>query len=235
MGKGSIVDKIRDTINDFCNKIGDKGKSEDKKTNAQKGKSNKAFNTTCLVLVGILLLFVSKIFTGGFNQNSQVTFANKQQSEKSDKELKMDESNTTQLSGDSSLEKYNNKLNNQLKNILSKIEGVGSIESMIYFESGEEHVPAINVSGSNSVTDETDTSGGKRQINQNNNGETVVVLNEGSDTKPLITKTNQPKITGVCIVAEGAEDKVTELRITRAVVNLFGLPSEKVQVYPMKK
>jgi stage III sporulation protein AG len=36
-------------------------------------------------------------------------------------------------------------------------------------------------------------------------------------------------------VAEGAENKVTEYRIRKAVTNLFNIPDNKVNVYPMKK
>lgn len=231
MRKDNIVEGIRTGIKDFCNRINGRCKINEEVKVAGKVKENKVFNTSCLVLVGILLILLSKIYTGGFDEKTQNTLGTKQES---DKEQQLNK-NSSQLLGDTLLEKYNEKLNGQLKNILAKIDGVGEIESMIYFESGEEHIPAINSSGSNSITDETDTSGGKRAINQNNTGETVVVLNQGSDTKPLITKTNQPKITGVCIVAGGAEDKITELRIVGAVVNLFGLSEEKVQVYPMKK
>ena len=54
--------------------------------------------------------------------------------------------------------------------------------------------------------------------------------------EPLIVKTYNPKITGICIVAEGAGDKVTELRVRQAVYKIFSSleEEEKVQVYPMK-
>lgn len=68
-----------------------------------------------------------------------------------------------------------------------------------------------------------------------NNGSTVVITNNGSKSEPLIVKTYNPKILGVCIVAEGAENKVTELRISKAITDLFGLSEDKVNVYPMKK
>ena len=53
--------------------------------------------------------------------------------------------------------------------------------------------------------------------------------------QPLIVKKNKPKVTGVLVVAEGAEDKVTEYRIRKAVTNLFDIPDNQVNVYPMKK
>ena len=58
--------------------------------------------------------------------------------------------------------------------------------------------------------------------------------NEGNQ-KPFITKENSPTISGILIVAEGADDRTTELRVKQAAVKLFGLEDEKVVVYPMKK
>ncbi|SQB91495.1 stage III sporulation protein AG [Clostridium tetanomorphum] len=63
----------------------------------------------------------------------------------------------------------------------------------------------------------------------------MVITNNGDKTQPLIVKKNKPKVTGVFIVAEGAENKVTEYRIKKAVINLFNIPDNKVNVYPMKK
>ena len=38
---------------------------------------------------------------------------------------------------------YKEKVQNELVSILGKIEGVGKIETMIYFDSGEEQVQAL--------------------------------------------------------------------------------------------
>lgn len=130
---------------------------------------------------------------------------------------------------------YERQLNSELKGILEQIQGVGKVSVMIYFDSGEEQVPAFNTNDSTTSTTESDNEGGKRQNTQKNNGTTVVITNDGSKSEPLIIKTNKPKITGVCVVAEGAEDKVIALNISKAVVNLFEIPDNKVTVYPMKK
>src|SRR3712207_8212610 len=47
-------------------------------------------------------------------------------------------------------------------------------------------------------------------------------------------ETKKPKITGILVVAEGAEDRMTECRIRKAVTDLFNVPDNKVNVYPMK-
>ncbi|MBD8048388.1 MAG: stage III sporulation protein AG [Clostridium argentinense] len=189
---------------------------KDKKVNS----NNKTFNLILLLLAGITLTIVGSFFKGtkAANITADNNKTNKQQ------EVNIIE---TKMS-------YKEKVQNELVSILGKIEGVGKIEAMIYFDSGEEQVPAFNVNDSKSITKEKDTSGGERDITQENGGSTVVMSNDGGKTEPLIVKTYNPKITGICIVAEGAGDKVTELRVRQAVTNLFGLEEEKVQVYPMK-
>lgn len=140
-----------------------------------------------------------------------------------------------QTSTDRSEQNYENTIQQKLKDTLEKIEGVGKVEVMVSFETGEEQVPAVNINDSTSNTEEKDNEGGTRNTTQKNNGSTVVVTNEGDKSKPLIVKTYKPKVSGVCVVAEGAEDKVTGLRISKAVVDLFNIPDNKVNVYPMKK
>lgn len=131
------------------------------------------------------------------------------------------------------LNDYESQLENKLKTTLEEIQGVGRVQLMIYFESGEESIPAVNINDSKSLTKENDTAGGERNITQENNGRTVVMSNNGNANEPLIVKKYKPTITGVCVVAEGANERVTELRIRQAVINLFNLPENKVNVYPM--
>jgi stage III sporulation protein AG len=235
MSIDDVVKKIANTVRNFeennskskDNITKNQNKFDDLKDNSHKSstQSNKLFNIVVLVMIGILCVIGSNYFKSASKTTlAPIAYDNNQIEVAEDKEqytLK-------------EMEAYEERLSSKLKHILEQIDGVGKAEVMIYFESGEEHIPAINQTDFKSVTDETDTNGGKRKINQDNDGKTVVMLNEGEKTKPFITKTYEPKITGICIVAEGAEDKVTELRINQAVVNLFNLEEEKVNVYPMK-
>jgi stage III sporulation protein AG len=138
-------------------------------------------------------------------------------------------------SSDKVSQDYETAVQDKLKQTLEKIDGVGKVDVMVSFESGEEQVPAVNINDSTSTTQEKDTEGGTRSTTQKNDGSTVVITNQGDKSEPLIVKTYKPKVSGVCVVAEGAEEKVTELRISKAVVNLFNIPENKVNVYPMKK
>ncbi|GAA0075956.1 stage III sporulation protein AG [Clostridium sp. CTA-5] len=130
---------------------------------------------------------------------------------------------------------YEEKQKTELKNILKKIDGVGDVDVMISFESGEEKVPAYDKTAQTSTTQETDTEGGKRVNNQKNDGSTVVMTSNNGNNEPFILRTYKPKVVGVVIVAEGAESSKTKYNIEQAVSKLYNLSLDKVNVYPMKK
>ncbi|MGV8982388.1 stage III sporulation protein AG [Clostridium sp.] len=194
--------------------------SDDKKSNSNSKKSDKLLgNLVLLILVAVVIVLGSSFFK---TPKTVTTVADQPQNDK----LAV-ENNITGLTD------YESQLENKLRLTLEKIKGVGKVQLMIYFESGEESVPAVNINDSESLTVENDTGGGKRNTTQKNDGRTVVMSNNGSANEPLIVKTVKPTITGVCVVAEGSVEKVTELRIRQAVINLFNLPENKVNVYPM--
>ncbi|MGH4120029.1 stage III sporulation protein AG [Clostridium sp.] len=188
--------------------------------NSSSKKSDKMLaNLVLLILVAVVIVLASSFF----KSESSTTTA-------------IDETQVDKISSENNpikLTDYETQLEMKLKSTLEGIQGVGKVQLMIYFESGEESVPAININDSKSDTVENDTGGGKRNITQENSGRTVVMSNNGNENQPLIVKTFKPTITGVCIVAEGSNEKVTELRIRQAVINLFNLPESKVNVYPM--
>lgn len=181
------------------------------------GKNKYLINLMIIALVGILILIASSMFKD--NNASVKTSAkiNDNQTESQD------------------TKNYELQLENKLKSILQRTEGIGNVSVMIYFEGGDEQIPAVNVTDSTSTTEEKDASGGVRSTTQKNTGSTVVTTNDGSKNEPLILKQNKPKVTGVYVVAEGAEDEITQLKINKAVTDLFNISPDKVAVFPMKK
>ena len=130
---------------------------------------------------------------------------------------------------------YEEKQKNDLRNILKKMNGVGDVEVMMSFENGEEKVPAYDKSTQKSTTEETDNQGGKRVNTQNTDGSTIVMTTSDGDNEPFILKTYKPKIIGVIILAEGADNSKTKYEIEQAVSKLYNLSLDKVNVYSMKK
>ena len=217
MNNDDLLSKITEYIKTKLNG------GDDKNKNVNGKKSDKLLgNLVLMILVAVVIVLGSSFLKN--NSSTTATTAATAETEK-DKVLKQ-----TNISG---LTDYESQLENKLKATLEEIQGVGKVQLMIYFESGEESIPAVNINDSESLTVENDTGGGKRNITQKNDGRTVVMSNNGSTNEPLIVKKYKPIITGVCVVAEGSNEKVTELRIRQAVINLFNLPENKVNVYPM--
>lgn len=214
MNNDNLLSKVAEYIKSKL-----KGGDENNKNHSSKKSDKLLGNLVLLILVAVVIVLASSFF-----KTSNSTSAAFEQTQK-DNIAKVDnlvESND-----------YESQLENKLKATLEGIQGVGKVQLMIYFESSEETIPAVNINDSKSLTEENDTSGGKRNTTQENNGRTVVMSNNGSANEPLIVKTYKPTITGVCVVAEGSNERVTELRIRQAVINLFNLPENKVNVYPM--
>lgn len=123
---------------------------------------------------------------------------------------------------------------NDLKNILKKINGVGNVDVMITFESDERKQPAYDENSQVSKIEESDTSGGKRVNNVNSDGSTVVMTTKDGNNEPFIITTYKPKVVGVIVVAEGAEDSKIKYDIEMAVSKIYDLSLDKVNVYTMK-
>jgi stage III sporulation protein AG len=179
---------------------------------------NNLYNILIVFLVGILVLIVTNFYNTKDSATSTTANA------KADDVLVTEEYvNNTETSR-----------KNELKGMLTKMKGVGQVEVMIAFEGGEELVPAVNINDGINKTNEADNQGGKRENEQTNKGSQIVMSTKDGNSTPVILKKYNPKIIGVMIVAEGAQDKQLQLDIKNAVGNLFGIQTNKVNVYPMK-
>ena len=127
-----------------------------------------------------------------------------------------------------------NELEVKLKNILSKIQGVGQVEVFINYSESSEVIPMYNENSQTSLTEETDTSGGVRKI-QETDTQKEIIYQEDSGSKEVITqKVIEPKIEGAIITAEGAGDVNVKANIIQAVEATTGLATHKIQVFVME-
>ncbi len=180
----------------------------------------------CLVLAFILIAM--NVLTSGNknlinNNNNQL-----------DTVTTAENADKTKLSGEDEVN-YEEKQKTDLKNILKKMNGVGDVEVMMTFENGEEKVPAYDKNVQKSTTEETDTEGGKRVNNQDTDSSKIVMSTSDGNNEPFILKTYKPKIVGVIVLAEGAENSKIKYEIEQAVSKLYNLSLDKVNVYSMKK
>lgn len=131
-------------------------------------------------------------------------------------------------------QKYEEKQRIELESILQKMEGVGDVDVMMHFKSGEVKIPAVDNTKQVGVTEENDSNGGTRINNQETGGSKVVMSTSDGDNEPVILETYNPIITGIVVVAEGAENSKTKYDMQIAISSLYGISLDKVNVYPME-
>lgn len=120
----------------------------------------------------------------------------------------------TKVLSDAQTYVYN--LENKLKTTLSKIKGVGDVSVIIKTESGMETVLAKE-------TIIKETSNGIETI------ESPILVNG----KTVTLKELYPKITGVLIVAEGANSITITQKIQQATTSLLGVDIKNIEILSM--
>ena len=110
----------------------------------------------------------------------------------------------------------------ELKALLEKVSGVGSVEVMITLEDDGEDIVLRDSSGE--ISSEADAS--------RSSSSTSAV--EGSNGDPYVVRNVKPQIKGVVVACEGGGDPEVALKISEAVQALFGLPAHKIVVLEIK-
>lgn len=154
----------------------------------------------------------------------------------SNKEIKEEESMTAiQREEEDISSSYESDLEDKLAELLSKIDGVGTVNVMITLEESEEIVFQTDSSLESSITEETDSAGGQRIVNSNSYSYTTVLSGDSSKGEPYVIKQIYPKIAGVVVIAEGAEGAGIQTQISEAVQALFDIPVHKIKVLKASK
>ena len=90
-----------------------------------------------------------------------------------------------------------------------------------------------NESSKVSNTEESDTSGGTRKIQETDSQRDIIYKEENGEKTPITQKVVQPKIEGAIITAKGANNADTKANIIQAVEAVTGLATHKIQVFEM--
>lgn len=191
--------------------------------NEEEGNNKKKIEN--LVFFVVLLIITIVIINLIWNGNSQTT---KQDNNTSSKQLADSDSiaevNTTTTADD---------LSNQLETILSKIQGVGEVKVFINYSESNEVVAMYNETSKTSNTEESDTSGGTRTIQETDSQKEIVYQENDGEKTPITQKVIQPKVEGAIITAKGAGNAEVKTNIIQAVEAVTGLATHKIQVFEM--
>lgn len=125
-------------------------------------------------------------------------------------------------------------LSQKLESILSKIQGVGDVNVFINYSESSEVVAMYNENSKSSTTEETDTSGGVRKIQETDSQKDVIFQENDGVKTPMTKKIVEPKIEGAIITAKGASNIDVKTNIIQAVEAATGLATHKIQVFEMQ-
>jgi stage III sporulation protein AG len=130
---------------------------------------------------------------------------------------------------------YEHEYESQLREILQKIVGVGVVEVMVTIDSTEEVTVDKNVKDTQQVTTENDKNGATRHITDvTRSGEAVLSQSSGNQN-PFVLKYTRPKIRGVVVVANGAENLTVKKLLSEAVERGLDVPSNRISILPRKQ
>ena len=179
-----------------------------------------------IVVLIITIVVINVIWNGNKKTNNQETNIDNK---------KLAESQNT-LSGTSDIQSSNtqNELETKLEKILSKIQGVGEVQVCINYQESAEVVAMYNENSKTSSTEETDTSGGTRKIEETDTQKDIIYKEDNGEKTPITKKVVQPKIEGAIITAKGANNAETKTNIIQAVEAVTGLATHKIQVFEMQ-
>ena len=91
-----------------------------------------------------------------------------------------------------------------------------------------------NENSKSSTTEETDTSGGVRKIQETDSQKDVIFQENDGVKTPMTKKIVEPKIEGAIITAKGASNIDVKTNIIQAVEAATGLATHKIQVFEMQ-
>ncbi|MCK8817504.1 hypothetical protein MWH28_09065 [Natroniella sulfidigena] len=124
------------------------------------------------------------------------------------------------------------ELEEKLASILSQVQGVGKVAVDVTLDTGSEYIYARDYQQSSQEVKEEDDAGGVRNTVESDDTEEIVVLNKGSGEEALVEKEIRPKIRGVLVVAEGAQNSYIKADLMQAIRRGLGVASHKIVVLP---
>lgn len=114
---------------------------------------------------------------------------------------------------------YRNMMEEQVRSILEKVDGVGNVDVMITLRASKEK-----------VTLKDNTIDAERREE-----ETVLIQDENDNTSPYVIREVEPKIEGILIVCEGGDRAALQREIIDGISALFSVESHKIKVMKSKE
>lgn len=205
---------FRDKLKNIINKKEEQEEGNDKK---------KVENLVLLIILSIITIVIINVIWNGNKQSD------KKETDSNSKQL----ATTNQISDNKNNMQTTDDLEEKLESILGNIQGVGAVKVCINYSESSEVIAMYNENSKISNTEETDTSGGTRKIQETDSQKDIIYQEENGEKTPITQKVVQPKIEGAIITAKGANNADTKANIIQAVEAVTGLATHKIQVFEM--
>ena len=205
---------FRDKLKNIINKKEEQEEGNDKK---------KVENLVFLIILSIITIVIINVIWNGNKQSD------KKETDSNSKQL----ATTNQISDNKNNMQTTDDLEGKLESILGNIQGVGAVKVCINYSESSEVIAMYNENSKISNTEETDTSGGIRKIQETDSQKDIIYQEENGEKTPITQKVVQPKIEGAIITAKGANNADTKANIIQAVEAVTGLATHKIQVFEM--
>ncbi|ANC77817.1 stage III sporulation protein AG [Fictibacillus nanhaiensis] len=187
---------------------------------------NKQKYLLVLLLLGISLMFISKMIDSPA-QKSSLNGLVPETKVKSEAVFKQAKEVT-----DKNIKTYEDRYSNELKDLLEQMQGVGKVSVWVELSTTEKKEFVTDDSTQSQTTSENDKNGGKRTIEDQKIDEKVVIISNDGREEPIIVTTEKPKIKGVAVLAQGAENIQTKSMIIELVKKVFDIGSDQIFVGP---
>lgn len=194
------------------------------KQKEQNNKKNIENLVVFLILLIITIIAINTIWGGKKEETNQ------ENGNTSYKKLAENINNSID-SNNSQLNEYN--LEENLEDILSKITGVGKVKVLVTYSETSEVVAMYNEKNTLNNTEETDTNGGVRKIEQTDTDKEIIYEEKNGQKTPITQKVIMPKIEGAIVTAKGASDPAIKTNIIQAVSAATGISTYRIQVFEM--
>ena len=192
----------------------------------KEGENNKKTIENLVLLVIIIIITVVAI-------NYIWSGEDEKQNSDSNKKLATEET-TNNIQSSSSDVDSNSDIEERLANILSNIKGVGKVKVLITYSQTSQIIPLYDEDSSVSTTEETDSGGGTRIVNENSTKKEIIYEDNNGVKTPITQSIINPKIEGAIITAQGATNAEIKTNIVQAVEAATGLATYKIQVFEME-
>ncbi len=184
-----------------------------------------------VLIIGAAIMLISNLFMNNTASNELPVFNNEKDKQVSEDVPAFGQKSTKQ---NDIIKTYEDAYENQLKEALEGIQGVGDVTVVVNVDATEKQVLEKNSKTQTQTTDETDREGGKRNVEDSSKEDSLVIIREGENEVPIVVETKKPEIRGVLIVAKGADNIQVKKWIVEAVTRALDVPSHRVAVMPKK-